>query len=622
MTCVGYAVGLSNVWRFPYLCYKNGGGTFLIPYIIMLAIVGLPLFHLELAFGQFASQGPLSIWRINPLFKGVGFAMVIISWFIMLYYNVIISHSLYYFFASMKSEVPWASCNNSWNSDNCFLYDENRHNRNVSALYTSSLKTPSEEYYKHQLLQQKSTINEFGSPNWLLVLCLLLSWLLILVCLFKGIQSLGKIVYFTAIFPYFMLTVLLVRGVTLEGSLNGIIFFLKPDFKHLLKTNVWSDAATQIFFSLSTGTGGLITLSSFNKFKNNCLRDSILLTLINGATSIFVGCIVFSILGCISHEKGVPVSSVSGKGPGLVFEVYPEALARMPIAPIWSVCFFFMMALLGIGSQFSIVECVMSSILDELRTYINTIPRTICVRALIIAISFLLGLPMLCNGGMFLLNLIDFSISGFPLLLVTILECLAISYIYGFENFSDDIKMMLGKAPNLYWKISWKYLCPTSIITIAILNIVLYKEPDLNGKEYPCWAKVIGWLIVALPISVIPTWFLYKYCSQGGFYMLKLNMRPSPDWGPARKEDRIERYSADSLGIHKIQCLPESSSVNGLANAVQHASSLSTINSYVPNSVSGSMTSFNNAASSVTLPTANDINLNTKSNVVKSESIL
>lgn len=104
--------------------------------------------------------------------------------------------------------------------------------------------------------------------------------------------------------------------------------------------------------------------------------------------------------------------------------------------------------------------------------------------------------------------------------------------------------------------------------------------------------------------------------------MLKLNMRPSPDWGPARKEDRIERYSADSLGIHKIQCLPESSSVNGLANAVQHASSLSTINSYVPNSVSGSMTSFNNAASSVTLPTANDINLNTKSNVVKSESIL
>ncbi|XP_029654700.1 sodium- and chloride-dependent glycine transporter 1-like, partial [Octopus sinensis] len=110
-----------------------------------------------------------------------------------------------------------------------------------------------------------------------------------------------------------MLTVLLVRGVTLEGSLNGIIFFLKPDFKHLLKTKVWSDAATQIFFSLSTGTGGLITLSSFNKFKNNCLRDSILLTLINGATSIFVGCIVFSILGCISHEKGVPISSVSGK---------------------------------------------------------------------------------------------------------------------------------------------------------------------------------------------------------------------------------------------------------------------------------------------------------------------
>lgn len=106
LTLIGYAVGLGNVWRFPYLAYKNGGGAFLIPYFVSLALIGVPLFFLELSFGQFASLGPIKIWIVNPAFKGLGFAMTIVSALIALYYNVVIAWCLYYLFASMTSYLP------------------------------------------------------------------------------------------------------------------------------------------------------------------------------------------------------------------------------------------------------------------------------------------------------------------------------------------------------------------------------------------------------------------------------------------------------------------------------------------------------------------------------------
>ncbi|XP_013411244.1 sodium-dependent proline transporter-like [Lingula anatina] len=119
LSCIGYAVGLGNVWRFPFLAYRSGGGAFLIPYAIMLFCAGLPLFFLELSFGQFASLGPITIWRINPFFKGLGFAMVIISGLVAVYYNVIIAWALFYLFASFTSELPWQTCDHEWNTPNC-----------------------------------------------------------------------------------------------------------------------------------------------------------------------------------------------------------------------------------------------------------------------------------------------------------------------------------------------------------------------------------------------------------------------------------------------------------------------------------------------------------------------
>ncbi|CAO2622744.1 Sodium- and chloride-dependent neutral and basic amino acid transporter B(0+) [Lemmus lemmus] len=365
---VGYAVGLGNVWRFPYLTYTNGGGAFLIPYAIMLALAGLPLFFLECSLGQFASLGPVSVWRILPLFQGVGITMVLISIFVTIYYNVIIAYSLYYLFASFQSVLPWANCS-FWADDNCcnvstgtgemFMNISWVTINNLTCLNGSEVfqpgQLPSEQYWDKVALQRSSGMEETGVIVWYLALCLLLAWLIVGAALFKGIKSSGKVVYFTALFPYVVLLILLIRGATLEGASKGISYYIgaQSNFTKLREAEVWKDAATQIFYSLSVAWGGLVALSSYNKFNNNCYSDAIVVCLTNCLTSVFAGFAIFSILGHMAHISGKEVSQVVKSGFDLAFIAYPEALAQLPAGPFWSILFFFMLLTLGLDSQFA-----------------------------------------------------------------------------------------------------------------------------------------------------------------------------------------------------------------------------------------------------------------------------
>ncbi|KAK3780835.1 hypothetical protein RRG08_059478 [Elysia crispata] len=117
LSMLGYAVGLGNIWRFPYLCYRNGGGAFLLPYLIMLVLVGIPLFYLEVSLGQFCSKGAAKCWDFAPMLKGVGIAMIMCSTMVTIYYNVIIAWSQFYFIISFTDHVPWDTCDKGWNSD-------------------------------------------------------------------------------------------------------------------------------------------------------------------------------------------------------------------------------------------------------------------------------------------------------------------------------------------------------------------------------------------------------------------------------------------------------------------------------------------------------------------------
>jgi len=201
-------------------------------------------------------------------------------------------------------------------------------------------------------------------------------------------------VYFTATAPYLLLTAILIRGVTLPGAIDGIKFYLTPDLSRLSDGQVWIDAATQVFFSYSLGMGTMTALGSYNKFKNNFYRDSIIFTCCNSGTSFYGGFLIFSVLGFMAKNQGVDIKDVATSGAGLAFIVYPEAVAQMPLAPLWSALFFFMILLLGLDSEFVGIEGVVTAIVDWLPHHLRRGYRKELFTAFVCFIWFVVGLSM------------------------------------------------------------------------------------------------------------------------------------------------------------------------------------------------------------------------------------
>ncbi|XP_023600155.1 sodium-dependent noradrenaline transporter, partial [Myotis lucifugus] len=195
LSVVGFAVDLANVWRFPYLCYKNGGGAFLIPYTLFLIIAGMPLFYMELALGQFNREGAATVWKICPFFKGVGYAVILIALYVGFYYNVIIAWSLYYLFSSFTFHLPWTDCGHPWNSPNCT--DPKLLNASMLGNHTKYSKykfTPAAEFYERGVLHlhESGGIHDIGLPQWQLLLCLMVVVVVLFFSLWKGVKTSGK----------------------------------------------------------------------------------------------------------------------------------------------------------------------------------------------------------------------------------------------------------------------------------------------------------------------------------------------------------------------------------------------------------------------------------------------
>ncbi|NXK61463.1 SC6A9 protein, partial [Sylvietta virens] len=582
LTSVGYAVGLGNVWRFPYLCYRNGGGAFMFPYFIMLVFCGIPLFFMELSFGQFASQGCLGVWRVSPMFKGVGYGMMVVSTYIGIYYNVVICIAFYYFFVSMTRVLPWTYCSNPWNTPDCVgVLDGNLSSRvalNITQLLNATQKrtSPSEEYWRRYVLNLSDDIGNLGEVRLPLLGCLGVSWVVVFLCLIKGVKSSGKVVYFTATFPYVVLTILFVRGITLEGAVTGIMYYLTPQWDKILNAKVWGDAASQIFYSLGCAWGGLITMASYNKFNNNCYRDSIIISITNCATSVYAGFVIFSILGFMANHLGVDVSKVADHGPGLAFVAYPEALTLLPISPLWSILFFFMLILLGLGTQFCLLETLVTAIVDEVGNEWIIRKKTFVTLGVAVA-GFLLGVPLTTQAGIYWLLLMDNYAASFSLVVISCIMCVAIMYIYGHRNYFKDIEMMLGFPPPLFFQICWRFISPAIIFFILVFTVIQYRPISYNEYVYPTWAISIGFLMALSSVICIPIYAIYKVCCSEGDTLLerlKNATKASKDWGPALPEHRSGRYApafSPSTESHlEVQPLqPEKGSEAAAASPVQ-----------------------------------------------------
>uniref|UniRef100_A0A8C7ZW78 Solute carrier family 6 member 8 n=1 Tax=Oryzias sinensis TaxID=183150 RepID=A0A8C7ZW78_9TELE len=475
----------------------------LIPYLLIVIVGGIPIFFLEIALGQFMKAGSINVWNIAPLFKGLGFASMVIVFFCNTYYIMVLAWGFYYLIKSFSSTLPWSTCDNEWNTPSCIeifhhqdckngsLANTTVGNSNMTCADLADARSPIIEFWEHKVLNISSGLDEPGKLNWELMLCLMAVWVLVYFCVWKGVKSTGKIVYFTATFPYVVLIILLVRGVTLPGAYDGIMYYIKPDWSKLEEAQVWIDAGTQIFFSYAIGLGALTALGSYNRFNNDCYKDAFVLALINSGTSFFAGFVVFSILGFMAAEQGVDISQVAESGPGLAFIAYPKAVSLMPVAPLWAALFFFMLLLLGLDTSSSL------------------------------------------QGGMYVFQLFDYySASGMTLLWQAFWECIVVAWVYGADRFMDDVARMIGYRPFPWMKWCWSFITPCVCIGIFLFHLVNYKPLTYNNVYvYPWWGEVIGWCLALSSMLCIPTTVLYKLFRARGTFK---EVRHSPALCPSR----------------------------------------------------------------------------------------
>ncbi|XP_013776785.1 sodium- and chloride-dependent glycine transporter 2-like [Limulus polyphemus] len=459
LSCIGLSVGIGNVWRFPYLAYQNGGGAFLLPYFLLLIVVGKPMYFMEVALGQFSSLGPMSVWRCFPLGRGIGAAMITISLLVAIYYNVIMGYCLYYMGQSFRSDVPWSSCYEWWGADNNTCYVRNGQDRcpvaidklarkykskfNASTKFaldglinvtlsdkkssallpqreyysalqncTNATQTASEQFWERFVLNITGGIEDIGVIKWDLAACLFVSWMIVFLCLMKGVKSSGKVVYFTATFPYLILIILLIRGLILDGAGIGLRYFLIPQWEKLKDVTVWRAAAEQLFFSLSVASGGLIMFGSYNKFYNKVYRDAMFVSSLDFLTSLIAGIVIFSVLGNMSEKLGIDIEDVVEGGIGGLISLY----------------------------------------------YATTLIHYCCY----------------CfQGGQYILNLMDTYGGGFAITFIAICELVALMWGYGIKRFCDDLEFMLGTRPNLFWKACWFVVSP-----LVLINVKEVVKPD------------------------------------------------------------------------------------------------------------------------------------------------
>ncbi len=461
---IGSAVGLGNVWRFPYLAHKYGGGAFLIPYLSALFILGIPLLILEFAIGQKLQKGAIDAFRtVNHRLRGIGFGAVFSGFVVVVYYAVVMAWCLHYFVNSFQADLPWAG--------------------------------DAKGYFFNSVLQITDNIGTIGGINWPIFSALFVIWAIIYFSVWGGVKSVGKVVSITMPLPIILLIILFIRGITLDGSFSGIYYYINPDFKALYDPEIWLAAASQIFFTLSLGFGIMVAYASYNKETQDVAADAYTTAITNSAISLFAGFVVFAVLGYMAASTGVNVEEVVASGPGLAFVVFPEALSLMPWAPFFSAIFFLTLLLLGIDSAFSLVEAVNTVIVDRMgHVPVKRVAFYVCT------LAFLMGSIFTTGAGLYFLDIVDHFVTNFGLVLVGIFECIAVGWIYKADKLRAYINKVSWRNTGRWWNVTIKFIIPPILILLVIIQF--FKEIKTNYEGYPDWAIAIGWGVVVVPLLI------------------------------------------------------------------------------------------------------------------------
>ena len=506
LASLGYAIGFGNLWRFPYKMHEHGGINFLIPYFFFLIVLGLPLFFIELVLGQYVSYGPTKIYgAMSPLFTGLGYSMIAIVACSSIYYNVINSWCIFYFITSFQNPLPWNSTN-------------------------------TEEYFVSDVLQFKKGITwyNFGSLHWELVLCSLAAWLIIAVVSTKSLHQARWMLKFNTLYPFLVMTTLCIIGLSKSGGIDGVIecFTFKGWGKVLENSTLLKDAAVQVIFSLGIGFGNQANFARFNDFKNNCLRDAMMVIAGDTLASIVAGITVYAFVGFIAFDID-PHMTVEDlikdriqEGPTLTFSAMMSGLdiigRDVPyLSQSLTAMFSIMLLTIGMNSMIAEIFNIKYALLDQykpLRRYKIQLTFGLC------AFFFPLSLPYCTSGGYQLFLAMDNSAIANNAIFVALLQLVLVGWVYGVKNFMDCVSKMgieLKSSTRWYFHACIRYICPftlTMLLTIALIHnfnnyhFIEFKfYIDGKTKNYKLKeAEPLVWMVQVFTLSFIPVMAIWK----------------------------------------------------------------------------------------------------------------
>lgn len=463
LAAIGSAVGLGNIWRFPYVAYDNGGGAFLIPYLFALLTAGIPILIMEFTMGQkYRGSSPLTYARLNKRTEGIGWWQVAIAFVISTYYSVIIAWALSYAVFSL---------NLSWGSE-------------------------PEDFFFGSFLNASASASEMGTFVPSILIPLILVWAVALGVLFKGVKrgiELANRIIIPALVIMFLCIV--IRALTLEGAMTGLDAFFKPNWEGLLKPSVWVAAYGHIFFSLSVAFAIMITYASYLPKKSDINNNAFITGFSNSGFEILAGIGVFSALGFMAVQSGVAVDEVAAGGIGLAFVVFPQIISTFPgFNEFFGVLFFGCLVLAGLTSLISIVETYVAGIQDKFK-----ISRT---KAVLFGggLSALISLIYTTQNGIRVLDTVDYFINNFGIAVSGLVSVIVVSWVL---RKLPELKAHTNEVSD--FKIGgWWTFC-LSVVTPLVLGVMLVQNLitnlTSNYEDYPTGFLItFGWTVAVLAI--------------------------------------------------------------------------------------------------------------------------
>ncbi len=469
LAAIGSAIGLGNIWRFPYVAASNGGGAFLIPYLIALFTAGIPLLILEFAMGhKIRSSAPGVFAKLNKKFEVIGWFQTLIAFSIATYYVVIIAWSFSYLFFAFTG---------AWGADpKAFLFGD----------YLKLTDSPM----------------NLGGLNLKIVVPLLLVWGINYTVLRMGVKNgLEKANEIFMPLLVVALLVIVIRGVTLPGAMDGLDYFFSPDFSKLTDPKVWLAAYGQIFFSLSICFAIMYAYASYLPKKSDIVNNAFMTGLGNCGFSLISGIGVFSILGFMAHTQGVSVAEVSTAGVGLAFIVFPEAINQLPgMNGLIGGIFFSTLIFAGLSSSLSIMEAVVAAISDKFNlTRVQALNRFTLT-------SGLLSLLFTTNGGLYILDIVDYATNQYGIVIAGILELIILGWFFHLESVRTYVNELSDFRVGKWWIWAIK---GTSFILTVILALKVKGEITSPYEGYP-WIALGVYGLGAMIIITVGSFIMTK----------------------------------------------------------------------------------------------------------------